>query len=81
MSLITLYEWGQRLPVPRSMETLRRWVRAGKVYPAPDFDGYQYLVEEKAVKLTSACTGQKRARQPGDSLTTRIKNGRTEKKS
>jgi len=81
MSLITLYEWGQRLPVPRSMETLRRWVRAGKVYPAPAFDGYQYLVEEKAVKLASACTVQQYVRQSGDSLTTRINNGRTEKKS
>lgn len=80
MPLITLYEWGQRLPVPRSMETLRRWVRAHKIHPHPDFDGYQYLVEEEAVKIGTGKTYQRKSPDSAGSLTSRINNGRTKKK-
>ncbi|MGB9096075.1 excisionase [Erwinia sp.] len=80
MPLITLNEWGQRLPVPRSQETLRRWNRAGKIYPAPTFDGYQYLVEENAVKINPAKPGCLPSSPVTGSLTSRIKHGRTEKK-
>lgn len=80
MPLITLHEWGQRLPVPRSTETLRRWVRAHKIYPPPEFDGYQYLVEEDAVKICHPSQKTYSNKKPASSLTSRIKHGRTEKK-
>ncbi|EOS94698.1 excisionase [Erwinia tracheiphila] len=80
MPLITLHEWGQRLPVPRSTETLRRWARGQKIYPPPQFDGYQYYVDEDAVKITHPSQRQSKSCHSVNSLTSRIKNGRTEKK-
>jgi len=49
--LITLREWNARQPLPRGMEQVRRWVRAGRLYPAPILDGREYLIEEDAVKI------------------------------
>ncbi|MEX6224734.1 excisionase [Providencia huaxiensis] len=37
----------------RSDETVRRWISAGKIYPAPTFDGYQYLIHPSAQKITN----------------------------
>lgn len=37
----------------RSDETVRRWISAGKIYPAPIFDGYQYLIHPSAQKITN----------------------------
>lgn len=37
----------------RSDETIRRWISAGKIYPAPTFDGYQYLIHPSAQKITN----------------------------
>ncbi|MEX9566238.1 excisionase [Providencia vermicola] len=37
----------------RSYETIRRWISAGKIYPAPTFDGYQYLIHPSAQKITN----------------------------
>ncbi|MGL9722006.1 excisionase [Symbiopectobacterium sp.] len=34
------------------METVRRLVRNGMIFPAPIRDGREYLVEENACKLT-----------------------------
>ncbi|MEK0204476.1 excisionase [Klebsiella michiganensis] len=51
MALITLKEWNARQPRPRSLETVRRWVRQSKIYPAPKKDGVEYLFQETAVKV------------------------------
>ncbi|NBJ34406.1 excisionase [Serratia fonticola] len=48
---LTLREWNSRLPRPRSEETVRRWVRAGKIYPVPVLDGREYLFDENAVRI------------------------------
>ncbi|HHR6053091.1 TPA: excisionase [Providencia alcalifaciens] len=37
----------------RSDETIRRWISAGKIYPAPIFDGYQYLIPPLAQKINN----------------------------
>ncbi|MDQ9124977.1 excisionase [Serratia fonticola] len=51
IKFITLKEWNSRLPRPRSEETVRRWVRAGKIYPAPILDGREYLFDDRAIKI------------------------------
>ncbi|HDT4879768.1 TPA: excisionase [Klebsiella michiganensis] len=51
MALITLKEWNARQPRPRSLETVRRWVRQSKIYPAPKKDGVEYLFQETAIKV------------------------------
>jgi len=61
---LTLKEWNNLLPRPRSLETVRRWVRAGKIYPAPVLDGREYLVDESAVRIN--------LQTPRDSLLLRI---------
>ncbi|WP_419235844.1 excisionase [Serratia fonticola] len=48
---LTLREWNSRLPRPRSEETVRRWVRAGKIYPVPVLDGREYFFDENAVRI------------------------------
>lgn len=67
---LTLGEWNNRLPRPRSHETVRRWIRAGRIYPAPVLDGREYLFDERAVKIDL-----KTQRPPMNTLLTRIKNG------
>ncbi len=52
MAYITLSEWNRRQPRPRFMETVRRLVRSGMIFPAPIRDGREYLVDENACKLT-----------------------------
>lgn len=37
----------------RSDETVRRWISAGKIYPSPSFDGYQYLIHPSAQKISN----------------------------
>ena len=51
MALITLKEWNARQPRPRNLETVRRWVRQSKIYPAPKKDGVEYLFQETAIKV------------------------------
>ncbi|MGX8900617.1 excisionase [Citrobacter werkmanii] len=81
MTLITLKEWNERQPRPRSMEQVRRWVRSGRIQPPPMLDGREYLVEEHAVKVNlngqcfTASTSNNHLR-----LKERIRHGRTEKK-
>lgn len=36
----------------RGEETVRRWIRQGIIYPAPQFDGYQYRIPDGARKIT-----------------------------
>ena len=46
----TLAKWGQQQygeDVPH-IKTLRRWVREGKIFPAPRKDGRTYFVEQHA---------------------------------
>ena len=51
--LIPLTEWAaRRYAVPPTIETLRRWVRKGQIYPAPERAGRLYQVDENAVRLT-----------------------------
>lgn len=48
--LLTLEEWAKRnyeQPVP-SQQTLWRWARNGKIYPAPEKHGREYRVHEEA---------------------------------
>lgn len=51
--LITLTEWCEqhykdKLP---TIQTLQRWARAGKIYPAPEKHGREYRVREDAVYI------------------------------
>jgi predicted site-specific integrase-resolvase len=71
MGLITLKEWNARLPRPRCLEQVRRWIRDGKIYPMPVLDGREYLFDENARKINP--------RDPGKSsgtatLMNRVKN-------
>ncbi|NIG12963.1 excisionase [Pantoea sp. Al-1710] len=54
MRFITLREWNQRQIRPRSIETVLRWVRSGKLYPPPFLDGREYLIQETAIKINPA---------------------------
>ncbi|MCG8155165.1 excisionase [Brenneria goodwinii] len=49
--LITLNEWCERhySGNPPTIQTLQRWARAGKIYPAPEKHGREYRVREDAV--------------------------------
>ncbi|EID2643509.1 excisionase [Escherichia coli] len=60
--------WGR----PRSLETVRRWVRECRIFPPPVKDGREYLFHESAVKvdLNRPVTG---------SLLKRIRNGKKAK--
>lgn len=69
---LTLPEWNARQLRPKSLETVRRWVRECRISPPPIKDGREYLFHESAVKVnnSSATTG---------SLLKRIKNGKKAK--
>ncbi|WP_337261249.1 MULTISPECIES: excisionase [unclassified Serratia (in: enterobacteria)] len=69
---LTLKEWNNLLPRPRSLETVRRWIRAGKIYPAPVLDGREYLFDENAVRINPQA--------PSDSLLLRINKNHDRKK-
>lgn len=51
---IPLSEWAARHynPAP-SLWVLRKWVRQGEIYPAPEKVGSAYYVEEHAVRQQS----------------------------
>jgi len=74
MRFITLREWNQRQPRPKSMEQVRRWVRSGKLYPAPFLDGREYLIQENAVKIDPTRPRESASKNNRLILTTRIKN-------
>ncbi|HEC5298467.1 TPA: excisionase [Enterobacter asburiae] len=69
---LTLPEWNARQLRPKSLDTVRRWVRECRISPPPIKDGREYLFHESAVKIknSSATTG---------SLLKRIKNGKKAK--
>ncbi|HCM62068.1 MAG TPA: hypothetical protein DIT05_05915 [Morganella sp. (in: Bacteria)] len=41
------------IKIGRGEETIRRWIRQGIIYPAPQFDGYQYRIPGNARKITN----------------------------
>ncbi|EDY2185956.1 excisionase [Salmonella enterica subsp. enterica] len=78
MGLITLKDWNKNQPIQLCDEQVRRLVRKGLIYPAPERYGKCYLVEETAVRLNdhrSSVPVNTRKR-----LTGRIMDGRHEKK-
>ncbi|HHS9647464.1 TPA: excisionase [Klebsiella oxytoca] len=80
MALITLKEWNDRQPRPRSLETVRRWVRSGRIQPPPQLDGREYLVEDCAIKVNLNNQYFSSQHNKKLSLRERIQHGRTEKK-
>jgi predicted site-specific integrase-resolvase len=75
MTKITLKEWNSRQPRPKSAETVRRWVRAGKIYPAPELDGREYLFDDRAIKINPSNLPKQSAKQ----LLDRIRDGKNTK--
>lgn len=53
MGLITLKKWNEKQPIQLCDEQVRRLVRNGLIYPAPEMYGRCYLVEETAVRLNN----------------------------
>jgi hypothetical protein len=52
---ILLSEWAKRrYDPPPSDWVLRKWVRQGEIYPAPELVGKAYYVDEKAIRQTGA---------------------------
>ncbi|MGL9722151.1 excisionase [Symbiopectobacterium sp.] len=60
------------------METVRRLVRNGMIFPAPIRDGREYLVEENACKLTQN-KNLNSSGYPHPTLLSRIRHGTPEK--
>ncbi|HAF8817902.1 TPA: excisionase [Salmonella enterica] len=78
MGLITLKDWNKKQPIQLCDEQVRRLVRKGLIYPAPEMYGRCYLVEETAVRLNNH-----QSLIPGNTskkLLRRIIDGRHEKK-
>ncbi|EAA9296030.1 excisionase [Salmonella enterica subsp. enterica] len=78
MALITLKDWNKKQPIHLCDEQVRRLVRKGLIYPAPELYGRCYLVEETAVRLKNH-----HSLTPGNTskkLIRRIIDGRHEKK-
>lgn len=69
---LTLPEWNARQLRPKSLETVRRWVRECRISPPPIKDGREYLFHESAVKINNSSTTT-------GSLVKRIKNGKKAK--
>ncbi|EMA4385263.1 excisionase [Escherichia coli] len=72
-ALLPPFVWKElRQRRPRSLETVRRWVRECRIFPPPVKDGREYLFHESAVKvdLNRPVTG---------SLLKRIRNGKKAK--
>ncbi|NIY47324.1 excisionase [Cedecea colo] len=69
---LTLPEWNARQRKPRSLETVRRWVRECRIVPAPTKDGREYLFDENAVKVDPL-------QHPTGSLLKRIRYGKKAK--
>ncbi len=74
--LLNLQEWASEIySTPPSLSTLRRWVREGRIYPAPELHGKEYrllpdavYVDIKKKKYQRITAGQKRARSAGTLL-------------
>lgn len=81
--LINLIEWANKTySKPPSLSTLRRWVREGKIYPAPELHGKEYKLTPEAMYVTP----RKHVRKPnlravsirgGNTLLEKLKRGET----
>lgn len=78
MALITLKDWNKKQPLQLCDEQVRRLVRKGLIYPAPELYGRCYLVEETAVRLKSHQSLMHNS--TSNKLIRRIIDGRHEKK-
>lgn len=67
--MLTIRQWNERQPIKRSEETIRRLIRSGKIWPAPEKDGKEWLLSENARRIDG-----KRSK-PGV-LLSRIRNGK-----
>jgi Excisionase-like protein. len=48
--LLNLQQWADEVySTPPSLSTLRRWVRQGRIYPAPELHGKEYKVQPDAI--------------------------------
>ncbi|HCL5922584.1 TPA: excisionase [Citrobacter amalonaticus] len=48
--LLNLQEWADlTYSKPPSLSTLRRWVRNGRIFPAPELHGKEYKVQPDAI--------------------------------
>lgn len=74
MQKLSLIKWANKYyDEPPSVGTLRRWVRNGNIYPAPELEGREYKVDPDAFYIKPKKCGMKLERhQP---------NGRIGKKS
>ncbi|WP_413722657.1 excisionase [Sodalis sp. RH24] len=80
--LLNLQEWANEVySTPPSLSTLRRWVREGRIYPAPELHGKEYriipgaiYVDPKKKALKRIAPRQKRTSSTG-TLLEKIENG------
>ncbi|WP_447886752.1 excisionase [Serratia fonticola] len=70
--MLTIRQWNERQPIKRNEETIRRLIREGKIWPAPEKDGKEWLLSENAKRID----GQ--SKKPGG-LLSRIRNGKSQK--
>jgi predicted site-specific integrase-resolvase len=73
--LLNLQEWASEVySTPPSLSTLRRWVREGRIYPAPELHGKEYRLLPDAIyvdikkKKFQRMTTKKRTRSTGTLL-------------
>ncbi|BBI92797.1 excisionase-like domain-containing protein [Serratia symbiotica str. Tucson] len=52
--LLTIPEFINTLPRRKSEETIRRWIRAGKIEPQPKLFGREYLILDTAILVNSS---------------------------
>lgn len=81
--LLNLLEWAsETYSKPPSLSTLRRWVREGKIYPAPELHGKEYKLHPGSVYVNP----RKPVRKPnlsavsirgGNTLLEKLKRGET----
>lgn len=79
--LLNLQEWADlTYSKPPSLSTLRRWVRNGRIYPAPELHGKEYKLQPDSIYVdpSKKKLRQKSVRQKTPakgSLLERIKHG------
>lgn len=76
---LTIPEFINTLPRPRSVKTVRRWICNGMIYPPPEKFGREYIIADNAV-YTGSARAIKDSNQT-NKLLSRVKHGRAEKNS
>ncbi|OCJ30623.1 excisionase [Serratia sp. 14-2641] len=69
--MLTIRQWNERQPIKRNEETIRRLIREGKIWPAPEKDGKEWLLSENAKRIDGQST------KP-EGLLSRIRNGKSQ---